>query len=111
KPNFPGHDALFDHIRKAKIVSRSNDPKNGAVGPSAERINGSLEEGFKKAVRILEGEYEFPTQSHASMGPACAVADVREDSATVWTSTQKPHDCALGMLELLSLPPGKVRAF
>ena len=43
---------------------------------------------------IIEGEYEFPTQSHASMGPACAVADVRDGEATIWTSTQKPYDAA-----------------
>ena len=44
------------------------------------------------------------------MGPACAVADVREDSATVYTSTQKPFDCQLGISELLGFPPEKVRA-
>ena len=108
KPNFPGHEKLFDYIRQAPVVARSSDP--GMVGASASRGNGSVQEGFKQAVRILEGEYEFPTQSHASMGPACAVADVRDDRATVWTSTQKPHDCAAGIAELLELPPEKVRA-
>ena len=44
------------------------------------------------------------------MGPACAVADVRDGGATVWTSTQKPHDCANGIAELLDLPREKVRA-
>ena len=80
KPNFPGHEKLFDYIRQAPVVARSSDP--GMVGASASRGNGSVQEGFKQAVRIFEGEYEFPTQSHASMGPACAVADVRDDRAT-----------------------------
>jgi len=35
---------------------------------------------------------------------------VREDSATVYTSTQKPFDCQLGISELLGFPPEKVRA-
>jgi CO/xanthine dehydrogenase Mo-binding subunit len=108
KPNFPGHDKLFDHIRKAPVVSRSSDP--GITGFAAQRDNGSIEDGFKQAVRIIEAEYEYPTQSHASMGPACAVADVRDGGATVWTSTQKPHDCANGIAELLELPREKVRA-
>jgi nicotinate dehydrogenase subunit B len=108
KPNFPGHDKLFDHIRQAPVVMRSSDPAN--VGAAAPRESGSVEDGFKQAVRILEGEYEYPTQSHASMGPACAVADVRDGRATVWTSTQKPHDCAAGIAELLELPPENVRA-
>jgi nicotinate dehydrogenase subunit B len=110
KPSFPGHEGLFEHMRKAPVVARSDDPNNSAVGPSAERVNGSPAAGFRQAVRILEGEYEFPTQSHASMGPACAVADVRADSATVWTSTQKPYDCRLGIAELLNLAPENVRA-
>jgi len=108
KPNFPGHDKLFDHIRNAPVVKRSSDP--GITGFAAQRDQGSVEDGFKQAVRVLAGEYEFPTQSHASMGPACAVADVRDGGATVWTSTQKPHDCAAGIAELLELPPAKVRA-
>jgi CO/xanthine dehydrogenase Mo-binding subunit len=108
KPNFPGHDKLHDHIRNAAVVKRSSDP--GTTGFAAQRDQGSVEDGFKQAVRILEGEYEFPTQSHASMGPACAVADVRDGGATVWTSTQKPHDCGAGIAELLELPPEKVRA-
>jgi nicotinate dehydrogenase subunit B len=108
KPNFPGHDKLFDHIRQAPVVMRSSDPAN--VGAATPRESGSVEDGFKQAVRILEGEYEYPTQSHASMGPACAVADVRDGRATAWTSTQKPHDCAAGIAELLELPPENVRA-
>jgi CO/xanthine dehydrogenase Mo-binding subunit len=108
KPNFPGHEALFDHMRQAPVIHRSSDPGN--TGAGAERVVGSLDDGFKQAVRIFEGDYEYPTQSHASMGPACAVADVRDGEATVWTSTQKPHDCAAGIAELLELPPEKVRA-
>jgi nicotinate dehydrogenase subunit B len=108
KPDFPGHDGLFDCMSQAPVVARSSDPGNEGAG--RQRQQGSVEDGFRQAVRILEGEYEYPTQSHASMGPACAVADVRDDRATVWTSTQKPHDCAAGIAELLDLPPQKVRA-
>ena len=70
KPNFPGHDKLFEHIRKAPIVKRE-----------FQRENGNFEDGIKQAVRVIEGEYEFPTQSHSSTGPACAVADVRDGAA------------------------------
>jgi nicotinate dehydrogenase subunit B len=75
-----------------------------------QRENGSVDEGLSRAARIIEGEYEYPTQSHASTGPACAVADVRDGGATVWTSTQKPYDSAACVAELLGLPRDKVRA-
>jgi nicotinate dehydrogenase subunit B len=98
-PNFPGNEKLFEHIRKAPIVKRE-----------FQRQNGNFDEGIKQAVRIVEGEYEYPTQSHASMGPACAVADVRDGEATIWTSTQKPYDSAYCVAELLAMPREKVRA-
>lgn len=110
KPDFPGHEKLFDHIRTAPVVARSGDRNVRAVGASQERKQGDIEDAFKRAAFVLEGEYEYPTMSHASMGPACAVADVRDDSATVYTSTQKPFDCQLGIAELLELAPEKVRA-
>jgi len=99
KPNFPGHEKLHEHIRQAPVIKRT-----------IQRENGNVDEGFKQAVRIIEGEYEFPTQSHASTGPGCAVADVRADGVTVWTSTQKPHGTANCVADLLGLPREKVTA-
>jgi nicotinate dehydrogenase subunit B len=99
RPNFPGHDKVFDHIRKAPVVVRKID-----------RENGSVEKGLAEAARVIAGEYEYPTHSHASMGPACAVADARDGGCTVWTSTQKPHYAADGIAELLALPREKVHA-
>jgi nicotinate dehydrogenase subunit B len=99
RPGFPGHDRLHDHIRKAPVVKRQIQVQNG-----------DFDEGIKQAERIIEGEYEFPTQSHSSTGPACAVADVRDGACTLYTSTQKPHYAAEGVADLIGLPRDKVRA-
>jgi nicotinate dehydrogenase subunit B len=99
RPGFPGHDGLHAHIRKAPVVKREFQAQNG-----------DFDEGIRRAARIIEGEYEFPTQSHSSTGPACAVADVRDGECTLYTSTQKPHYAAEGVAELLGLPRDKVRA-
>ena len=96
-PNFPGNDKLHEHIRNAPVVKRT-----------IQRENGSVEEGFRQAVRVIEGEYEYPTQSHASMGPACAVVDARADGATLWTGSQKPHYTRDGVAALLGLDPSNV---
>src|SRR5205807_3719609 len=50
KPNFPGNDKLHAHIRNAPVVKRT-----------IQRENGSFEEGLKQSVRVIAGEYEFPT--------------------------------------------------
>lgn len=58
------------------------------------------------AARKLEASYEYPFQSHATMGPGCAVADVHLDGVTtVWSGAQKPHALQQGFTELLHVPP------
>jgi nicotinate dehydrogenase subunit B len=109
KPNFPTSEKVFDYIRETKPVAASPE-RGGGGGGGAGRNVGDIEAGFRQAVRVLEADYEYPTQSHASMGPACGVADVRDGQATVWTCTQKPYDCAHGIADLLGLPEDKVRA-
>ncbi len=37
---------------------------------------------------MLEATYYYPYQLHGSMGPSCAIADVKGDEATVWSPTQ-----------------------
>jgi len=96
---FPPMAGLHDHIRKAPVQKREEPVKRGDVNAA-----------FKTAARVVEAEYEWPFQSHASMGPACALADVRSDGVTVWTGSQKPHFVQLGVARLLGVPPEKVHA-
>src|SRR5262249_47781866 len=53
--------------------------------------------------------YEWPYQMHGSIGPSCAVADVRDGSATVWSGTQGAHNLKGALAALLELPAEKVR--
>jgi nicotinate dehydrogenase subunit B len=95
---FPGADGLHDHIRDAPVVKREEAVKKG-----------DIEAAFKSAAHVVEAEYRWPLQSHASMGPACAVADVKTGEATIWTGSQKPHSTRDGIAKLLGLPTDKVR--
>jgi nicotinate dehydrogenase subunit B len=99
KPPFPDQAALYDHIRKAPVRKRQVDGKEA----------GNVDEAFKSAARVIEAEYEWPFQSHASMGPACAVVEIKDGQATVWTGSQKPHFVRDGIAATLELPPEKVR--
>jgi len=51
----------------------------------------------------------WPMQSHASIGPSCAVADVTENSATVWTASQGTHGNRKTFARFLQLPQEAVR--
>jgi nicotinate dehydrogenase subunit B len=94
---FPEMQKLHDHIRSAKVVKRE-DPVN----------KGDVDAALKAGARLVEAEYEWPFQSHASMGPACAVVDARKDRARVWTGSQKPHFVQGGVAQILGLPEDKV---
>jgi len=98
-PPFPDQAALYDHIRKAPV--RKSETEGRQLG--------DVEAAFKTAARLIEAEYEWPFQSHASMGPACAVVEIKGDQATVWTGSQKPHFTRDGVANILGLPPDKAR--
>jgi CO/xanthine dehydrogenase Mo-binding subunit len=97
-PPFPEQASLYDHIRKASVRKRSVDKENGNV-----------DEAFKSAAKVIEAEYEWPFQSHASMGPACAVVQIKDGQVTCWSGTQKSHFVQEGLALTLDLPVDKVR--
>lgn len=70
---------------------------------------GNVEDGIKAADRTLSATYLWPFQSHGSIGPACAVADVRPDRATIWSSTQDVYAQREAVARLLELPTESVR--
>ena len=70
------------------------------------RSNGNIEEGFQIAARTLNATYLWPFQAHGSIGPSCAVADVRADgTATVWSATQDVHMQREAVARLLNIRP------
>jgi CO/xanthine dehydrogenase Mo-binding subunit len=97
KPPFPDQTALYDHIRKAPVRKRQD------VKPV-----GNVDDAFKTAARVIEAEYEWPFQSHASMGPACALVEIKDGKVTCWTGTQKSHFVRAGLAATLGVPEDTV---
>ncbi|MDB5811976.1 MAG: molybdopterin binding aldehyde oxidase and xanthine dehydrogenase [Betaproteobacteria bacterium] len=100
KPPFPDQKDIYNHIRSAKSMKRDEEVKVGDVDAA-----------FVGAAKIVEAAYEWPFHSHASMAPACGVADMREHEATLWTGGQKPHHCREGIALMFNLPEEKVNVF
>ena len=99
KQPFPDQAALYDHIRKAPVRKREVDSKQ----------TGNVDEAFRTAARVIEAEYEWPFQSHASMGPACALVEIKDGNVTCWSGTQKSHFVQNGLAATLGMPRDKVR--
>ena len=96
---FPEQKDLYHYMRSAVPKATRETVRVGDV-PAA----------LANASKKLEARYDFPFQSHATMGPGCAVADVRMDGlTTVWSGAQKPHALQKAVAELLGRPVDKVR--
>ncbi|MEE8084216.1 MAG: molybdopterin cofactor-binding domain-containing protein, partial [Alphaproteobacteria bacterium] len=98
KKPFGQQKDLYDHIRNAPVIKQKNKFKKGNV-----------DKALKRAAKVLASEYEFPFQSHASMGPACAVVDAGTDPVMLWTGSQKSHYTSYGVAKMLKVPNEKVR--
>jgi len=97
--SLPGHEGLDRFSRSAplerdqEIVSKG-DAKAAASG----------------AAKTLSATYFWPFQSHASLGPSCAVADVRADgTATVWSASQGTHGLRANLAKVFGIPQDKLR--
>ena len=96
---FPEPAQIYDYIRKAPVRKRT-----------VEKNTGSVEDVFKNAAKVVTADYEWPFQSHASMASGCAVVQIKGDSVTLWTGTQKPHYARDGVAAILNVPVEKVDA-
>ena len=96
-PPFPEQASLHDTIRKASVRKRV-----------VEQQNGDVDAAFKTAAKIIEADYEWPFQSHASMGPACSLVEIKDGMVTCWSGTQKSHFVQNGLAAVLQVPVEKV---
>ncbi|HKM49358.1 MAG TPA: molybdopterin cofactor-binding domain-containing protein [Terriglobales bacterium] len=96
-PGLPAQKDFYDYVRKQPsrevMLVNSNDVDNR----------------LKSASRVLKATYLHPYQAHGSMGSSCAVADVQEHHATVWSATQSVYPTQHGISALTGLPLDSVR--
>jgi CO/xanthine dehydrogenase Mo-binding subunit len=93
----PPMDTLFDWMR--------NQSRTEQVVAEA----GDVEAALRQAARRLSAVYRQPFQAHASLGPSCAVAELREGILTVWCSSGGVYPLRGALADLLELPPEQIR--
>ncbi len=89
----PEMDHIWDTVRKTA------QGRNISVASQ-----GSAALAFEYASRTFQATYKTPFQMHGSIGPSCAIADVKGDRATLWSGTQMPHEARRDMAKLLGIP-------
>jgi len=94
----PGSDGLDEHVRQSAL-----DHDEVLVN------RGDTDAALSAAAKQLSAAYTWPCQSHASLGPSCAVADVRPDGATVWTSSQGTYGLRTNLAKVFGIEENKLR--
>ncbi|HYW62044.1 MAG TPA: molybdopterin cofactor-binding domain-containing protein, partial [Bradyrhizobium sp.] len=69
---------------------------------------GDVDAAIAAADKPMQRTYIWPYQMHGSIGPSCAVADVREDGVRVWSGTQNPHPLRADLAILLRRPEHEI---
>lgn len=100
-PPLPGDDKLFAHMRALAgtgraVVSRTVD-------------TGDVEAALASAAHVVSREYDWPYNAHATIGPACAVADVTPDGAVIYSNTQTTRELGERVAAILGLEVEAVR--
>ena len=96
-PRLPPQATFYDHMRREPA-------RNTLVVDS-----GDVDAALAGAAAVVKATYLHPYQMHGSIGSSCAVADVRGDRATIWSSTQSAYPVRNTAAMLLKMPPERVR--
>jgi CO/xanthine dehydrogenase Mo-binding subunit len=94
----PEQATVFETWRQRKIAKEDVTQK---VGDAPAALPGA-------ATRV-KATYNFAVQTHASIGPSCAVAEVRDGQLTVWTASQATHSLVDEIAPIVGLPRERVR--
>jgi CO/xanthine dehydrogenase Mo-binding subunit len=99
RASLPGHQGL-DRFSRTAPLERDQEIVN----------KGDAKGAARGAARAFSATYFWPFQSHASLGPSCAVADVRADgTATVWSASQGTHGLRGNLSKVFGIPQDKLR--
>ena len=94
----PDQQQLFAYLR-------THTPRRDTLSVDS----GDVDERLAGAASRLTATYLYPYQMHGSIGTACAVADVREQQATIWSATQAVYPLKNTVAMTLGIPADGVR--
>jgi CO/xanthine dehydrogenase Mo-binding subunit len=96
-PKLPPQATFYDHMRKL--------PGRDTLLVDSTDVDATL----AAAAQVVRSTYLHPYQMHGSIGASCAVADVKADSATVWSPTQGVYPQRDSCAMVLGMKPQQVK--
>ena len=93
-PELPDPARIFEVIKSLPSKDATIGVKQGPVLASA---------------RVLEAVYTKPYMAHASIGPSCALAELKDGKMTVWTLSQGVFPLRGELVKALKMPANAIR--
>jgi len=97
-PDLPKKATIFKEWREMPIAKEDVTQKVG-------NVDSVLNSGAKN----IKASYNFAVQTHASLGPSCAVADYKDGKLTVWSASQATHSMQHELSVITGLPKESIR--
>jgi CO/xanthine dehydrogenase Mo-binding subunit len=91
-PTLPAQSSIFESMRK--------QPSRDALIVDSRDV----EQHLATAATVLKATYTYPYQMHGSIGASCAVADFKDNHATIWSPTQSAYPTRSIVAKILNLP-------
>ena len=96
--DLPAQATIFEAWRKMPVAKEEATQKVGDVS----QVLGS-------AARSVKATYNFAVQTHASIGPSCAVADFKDGQLVCWSASQATHSMQHELSVITGLPKTAIR--
>jgi len=97
-PDLPAKDQLDALWRQMPLAKEEATQKVG-------QLDAALAANPKR----VKASYHFAVQTHASIGPSCAVAQYENGQLVVWSASQATHSMQHELSAITRLPKGKIR--
>ena len=94
----PEKRTVFETWRQRPIAKKDATQK---VGDAPAALAG--------AAKRVKASYEFAVQTHASIGPSCAVAEFKDNKLTLWSASQATHSMQDEIASITGLPRADIR--
>lgn len=94
----PEQAKLWDHVRATRVTKEDVTSNVGAADAT-----------LAKAARTLSATYDFAIHTHGSIGPSCAIAEIKDGALTCWTASQMTHALRRQLAAMTAIPTDKVR--
>ncbi len=94
----PEQATVFDTWRQRPVAKQE---ATQTVGDAAAALSA--------APKRIKARYDFSVQTHASLGPSCAVADFRDGKLTCWSPSQATHSMVDELAPITGLTKDRIR--